>query len=759
MAENTLVHRYRLYKCGTAKMVAWLANGAQEIKEVTNIIPALSVVEANAKQPKKIGKSKPSVQTNIKISTAQLLSLAEVVAHSSTSIPADIFDTLDRVIAGRQHCAEWYAAVSSSSVTAAATQNEGHRHFISILKDIQRLFEKFRPSHTAEPKAKKSTLSSPNEDSIDNARINNMFAYLSLDEPTNEPLGSAPARNRTNKPVTCELEDSKDEKELAIWCLLEDFRDVRLELQALWVEYKNNNVSLVTASMVTYVAISLLRFAETEFINERPDLGSFDLIMNHLGLQAGSLGSEIFLCPSSQYNCAADKKDVTHSQELVNLLCTRAYLIMLAYRDAVISKTDEPEPVSQQESFHFFKIHPFGQILQSLVPDFKLIKQRTLWTEPFVEHLTQGLHTLADEQQPRLPTWLVAACQISMDINDIIKCDGERGIEEYLTKMQAFQASMRKLIKDLNIKPGPAIVGDSYKVLKHLGNMAKNPYHDARPQSSRPADSAHDTSALYFRVHKAIPARIGMLQYIAATAVHFQGTMHSSTAGLAISAAYLYKAALVAGAITKPWRDMEFVIDTQSKKRPFVLIPKDGIASMAKYFGTALGVKLSAYRRGQRPRLPKTETILSKMRTVETDWPLCSETSDYFYRENTRAPVDRDLPVVNAAIKGIRYLEKSPSKSGRAEDLIQQYRKSGKMTPSQLVFAFKEAFISDEMDLHFNYIGFLFACAELIGKINLTGGPALRALVGKGKNEELMPYETTYAVLWDAVDRSQDQSR
>ena len=230
MAENTLVHRYRRYKAGTTKVVDWLANSAQDCQDVTGIIPSLRTAKRPMKQTTRSRKPKYRTLPNIKLSASQMFSLAEVVSQNSKPVPAEILSTLDSVIERRRHCAEWYAAVLGKTNAVTAVQNEGHKHFISVLKDVRRLLVKPSRTNDATRKPINPDRSLPKAQSVDDRGISNIFAQLQLDEPTANPLGSITGLEPAAKKATFELEDEKDEKEIAIWCLLRDFHDVRLEL-------------------------------------------------------------------------------------------------------------------------------------------------------------------------------------------------------------------------------------------------------------------------------------------------------------------------------------------------------------------------------------------------------------------------------------------------------------------------------------------------------------------------------------------------
>lgn len=188
---------------------------------------------------------------------------------------------------------------------------------------------------------------------------------------------------------------------------------------------------------------------------------------------------------------------------------------------------------------------------------------------------------------------------------------------------------------------------------------------------------------------------------------------------------------------------MDFVIDVRSRTKPFVLIPMDGIASMAKYFGRMFGVKLAAFKGNNRPPLPTLKNLSENMRRMQPDWPLLSEVV-HAVKNDTEKSGDRGVAVVNAAIKNLERLKQMASPSQRVTDLHKQYETTGMLSPAQLLYAFKEVFVLDEVDLHFNYLEFFRTCFMLM------------LHVSQGHDDDTsVTYKVAYSILWDAADCSQ----
>lgn len=298
MADSTLFNRYKQYKEGTARLVGWLANTAHACEDATGILPSLNAAKSAARQQNKKQKHSPEISTKVTVTTAQLIHLAKAVVSASVPVPMSILRTTRAVIAGRQVCADLYTSLSDSSIQE---QNRSHQHFIDVLKQILRILET-APSPIAparsQPGAPQDHATSQ-EDSEREGDITNLFACLTVDEPTENALGSAPgpAIPRTRgKQITFELDESetaRHERSFAIWCLLQDLRDLRREVQKAWVGHKSGKISFSTAAMVSTVAISLARFAENELAASYEEYCGYFSVLDSMNVGAAEIGKVV----------------------------------------------------------------------------------------------------------------------------------------------------------------------------------------------------------------------------------------------------------------------------------------------------------------------------------------------------------------------------------------------------------------------------------------------------------------------------------
>lgn len=742
MSEGSLVNRYRQYKAGTSKIVTWLAQTARRARDVTSILPSLKPANDAAKQAKR-AKSGPTSDTNVKITTTQLLSLAQVIVDAALPISDEILRTIRIVITGREGCASFYESVHATS--EQQTSNDGHQHFIKVLKDILHLFEASKrivPSTRAHPKP---------SDRCDD--LTNVFDLLQIDEPSANPLGSAPTKS--NKVVTFELESPHDEKTFAIWCLLQDFRELRQELSSLWLDYQKGGISFDNVSMITMVGLDLWYSAQKEFANQHPDLGSYPALLEHLNLVVGTMFNDVFICPDEGKSLPAATQIKT--DEIPELLCPRAWVIVIGFLQVLgrkIGRNHGPDGL-RNTGESWLDVHALGQALKSRLPWFVAMGRLKESGRERSDGFLATLHTFADNPDAPPPVWVKAVCQIHMDIYEVIGSTVDHKllmIEARLTTdLERIQRLRQILIERFKSQPKHVLVGDCDALIADFERMRKDPYQQFASKALDPSQQGERDTPESFPVHRIFPMTLGKNAYGCAVAVHNRGVTCCDVGKMVLSAAYLYRAARIIGAITKPWTDMEHVIQIQNRVHSFVL-EADSVTSVAKFFGLSLGMKPQSFRRGQRPPPPNIAFVDRNAKNMLVDWPMVTRVRVSSNDEKINVPQDI-TPIVQTGVRSIERLRKLGLCSQRLGEIHRQLKKTGKLTTTQLLIGMKETANADETDLNFDYIGFSDDCFNLLRVVidRCTPDAMLPAAPTTPTDGTMPVYEAVYSILWHAV--------
>lgn len=131
MAPQALLGRYKIYKAGTKKLVEWLVASAGRCCDLNAIIKSLACgLPLKASKKGRKHTDTPSLEIRVQ----ELLKLAQAIANSepSSNIPESIIQILKDVIAGRQECADWYAAQALKDGGKLEKENETHRYFLMV---------------------------------------------------------------------------------------------------------------------------------------------------------------------------------------------------------------------------------------------------------------------------------------------------------------------------------------------------------------------------------------------------------------------------------------------------------------------------------------------------------------------------------------------------------------------------------------------------------------------------------------------------
>ncbi|KAF2498189.1 hypothetical protein BU16DRAFT_615270 [Lophium mytilinum] len=195
------------------------------------------------------------------ITTEELLEQVDVVSTSRSSMMPDaIRKALSGAIKARQRCAAWFEKTNS----ATRESLDGHQYFIGVL---QRALNKLGVT-TPLPKSVPG-LDAANEGEEDLTFMLNAFEALEVEDITEEETLKSLQSEAANESKT--LNDSyevkvDDNAEIAfkIFSLFEDIHRIRTELRQVWTQFRDGQIQLLQASVLTTAALEIVDQAEKE---------------------------------------------------------------------------------------------------------------------------------------------------------------------------------------------------------------------------------------------------------------------------------------------------------------------------------------------------------------------------------------------------------------------------------------------------------------------------------------------------------------
>ena len=749
MASNVLADRYKQYKAGTSTLVNWLADTARRYcGEVSDFASILKISKDS---------SKANEETKAPLTTTDLLKLAKAIAASSITIPQEILTIAKDVIARREAFANFYGVWTNSEDTNGRDSNKRHRHFIHVLREITQLLHRGydTASHTRYLKAQRSS------DEQDHIGFSNLFSGLEVEEPSMTPL-AAPSDDqlefKTGKEapyaVEFELQDSDADEVFAIWCLLTDFRDLRKYVEVVWTDFKSGTLSFGTASMTTNLAFYTMMQMEHELSVSFPYLRHYANLLDIRQVGMGTIDKTVMLYPKRQNQ--APRMENKTPEELCELFCPEAAMIMVGFRDATANLKQDQRPPDDRRSDYvrFARVHDFGIVLMEKIrPVIQRLHAKGERLTTSLDPFTDGLLYLASHPK-MMPIWLVGACQIYMDLSDLLGTDEATG----LSCLKARAKHDQVVSQDYYNSDGAPIRDRADcphdEAFRSIAYVSKCFLADALPnyeEGENQCKVSTGAKMLTDDLSRSLPLLPSFQCSISASFVSSTGLRMCNQDRVMLTAAHLYRATLKMGLVDQKWQDMEFLIDSQSKKRPFMWDSDPRSEAAARHFGISLGIKVSAFSDTLQPAVPRHQTVVQRGRQLDEDFPLM----DALFKRGMKrydATFDQNV-IIETVTKSLLSLEKTSPNNTSINELRKQLRSSGKFNAKQLLQGARKVFMAQEMELHFNYVRFYIICRALFFAIKEVCRKSLPAPGSSGIGDwEKYPYELSYAALWELAD-------
>jgi len=129
--------------------------------------------------------------------------------------------------------------------------------------------------------------------------LGNFFEHLEVEDPvawTYDPAKMPQSPKLKLNPVIFDLEAAEEEASFAICCLLREMHSVSTFVQSTWKQYELDHINLVSATLTTKVAMTLMQRADEHFRSSFQQFTSYKEIMEYLN------GSPISDTPVSGIN-------------------------------------------------------------------------------------------------------------------------------------------------------------------------------------------------------------------------------------------------------------------------------------------------------------------------------------------------------------------------------------------------------------------------------------------------------------------------
>ncbi|KAK8094702.1 hypothetical protein PG997_001387 [Apiospora hydei] len=279
-----LLATHREYKLDTEFIAGWLVKNATKcgfkLPDTATPTPSGPRLKGKArKQAREAMKDGThSANPNCKIKVSDIIMMAKTIANfkSRPSIPPALGRLFGRAINARRGCTEWYEKFGHGDIES----NKRHKHFTNVLAEA---WDTLRPFQTSNKK-RTGPEPKPDADTRKDASLplRNRFSELhvqetstdrdDVDEPSQADTSPESKQDASFKlpgitPVAIEKDEGDIEADFffAIYAFLGDIDKLRGFVEQLWLDYTSGKMELGVVSVLTNIAIHLVRRAEQAF--------------------------------------------------------------------------------------------------------------------------------------------------------------------------------------------------------------------------------------------------------------------------------------------------------------------------------------------------------------------------------------------------------------------------------------------------------------------------------------------------------------
>ncbi|KAF2173684.1 hypothetical protein M409DRAFT_48624 [Zasmidium cellare ATCC 36951] len=762
---DPIVNRYVRYKAGTKQVVQWLASTASLHCDIKEYLHCLKLDSSRSMCA--------PTQSRVQVKTRELLDLTNIIvtAEPPIQIPIEILVVLEDVIALRRASADWYSTQPTSKA-----DNDGHSFFVEILQQIQALLASAKGApngtdgHAASTSRKRKSQKFKDD-------LSNLFECLELEEPSEAPLGNVSSTHTPRKQFECgDFSDDEEDEAFALWCYIEDANDTRKFVRKMWFDYRDGELSLAVAGMVTECAFDLLQHAHIGFVENFPSLNDWPSLMAHLGLQWIANQNVAYVYPAS--SAITKKLPPTHFNTS-DLLCSSAALQLMAYAKA-------------SDNFRRSILTNHGDIFKASTGDVTLDRPITAFEKPLFATIrelisltspaatggqavgfcpttmTLGLIeaccSLQGSRRTEVPLWLVFGTAICMDIAEVVEtnvdCPGDAVLDSvaYVERTIDHRFKFHERPEKLRFEPMEPEnrkqwqkVLDLTSILKAAITKGRKLSDPAQRLSNRGKMACH-LAKCKFPLLDSLPHYAGEMEYILKIHLHDISVYAANESWTILCLAHIYRAARFYGLIEAHWQDLDMVIAHQSSRKPFITKTNahSDAYTMLRHFLIDLGVERSVLSKPGLPGPPDNKTVQAKSKQLSPG------ESGYRAAVIERYKADEKIGVYRTDFVEIfltSLTEKSDNTSRSTHNSAKQIPQ--KFAPSQLLSTMKSELVSDEPCLNFDYSSFTCFCADTIIQMFLA---ALFAVPTQPPSSYRSSYQLTYFLMKEAAD-AQTQSK
>ncbi|KAF2280970.1 uncharacterized protein EI97DRAFT_463387 [Westerdykella ornata] len=585
--------------------------------------------------------SKKGRKKRHKVPVAAYVPIAQEIVKSG--VPLDDtsgINDLSDAIRTRKEVTAWHRIHNLS--------DDGHPFFIGILTQAKDILSGGKSSKANTPGLSTSNCKVHDlQDRVPFFFTINVLDALNTEEDKPQcstefdvPDASAPFGKTTHKRKThpskglSERALTRDEMELEqefqMLCFLYDYNQIKEFVRQVWLTYREKGLGLVTAALITDLALAIIRRNVAALIQDMEDYPTGRSFVEVLkDLYEKLLASE----RDTLSNEDPGKREATEDmrRRIGNRLCIPSLLHLEQHYQGVAHKSEPTQEFLRREPFLAF----FSSILKkNLHP-------------PVLDNYTQGMLSSPDRPQP----WLVFGLQLVTEVQAIVQDipiqlfkDLADSIHYSVTLMQAhiqyedrmWEAGTRPdymcfgEIKFSNLFLEPC--QDMLAWLRRVLEDDKRLSGDKKREENSGPDSKSFSAVDFMSFH---PTLSGLAVYHISR--NYQINSIAMTQWFMVAICHLYNACRQIGGLNITWPDLEYIIEMQGVKGIFVGDPPTD----PQFFWERLQYAMTFSAQSTRPehlqrhpnwtKWARANMDTKKKRGLQCLTPLHVKLRDYYY--------------------------------------------------------------------------------------------------------------------------------
>lgn len=679
------VTTYSQYKAGTERLANWLVETAACIRVSPDYSPSTGrSVKTSTKKLEK--------QTKHRLPLDDFTRLAQAIAASTQPVvrlPKTLALVIRETIRLRKFSHDVYSGRAGNGRANALSKSNGrHLHFVTVLQGVLAILD--IPEEGCIETSSTSAISSTD-----------IVKALALDEAARGPCQNTVSMKQN----VYEPEHTNFDSIFALHTFWEDMNSIREFLSALWADYGSGNLDIMTVSVTTDTAFTIMKHSCTEIARLVPEAPTWSAMISILNEVFGDLllHGESFL----EWSCY---RTAMILEDFCQLLEPNSFLAEKPGGLGEYDPTKIRSDLSAEDKYREDAI-----VLTSLLTDLVVVSRAEL-VVPAQDELTTGLRELISAcSVDEMPTYVVFAAQVLLDIHHTLREHACRPFEE-LQRIGSRSASILdqhfQRFRDQSHPNWPDVNNDNLHSIKaQIEDWIQSDVIQTVISKATSTATARQPYQL-LRYH---PVLCGLKIFRLRLLLQDSGIRLCNATGSVVYPIHLYNALLHSADLTMRWQDMDYILSVHSSQRIFAGPTPTNPSQYLKHFLLAFGANAIGERADLTSRTRKPSTLKTTSPVKDIFRPR------YVGDRSAKLTTQNLISMLSVALKSRRMSRPPIDLAEFSARMIEQRR----YTVIELLRIIHEGLAAEELHLLFDYFLLDQRGTDFLKSVHKRLGPEL----------------------------------